>query len=106
MIEIDKDGLELKVGEYDNPGFDNRPTQSELLQSPVGIACKRSSVYIAEHPTDRQGFIRLFQYLAGLKEFQLIWHLVHKAFGKFSRIEGWTSPEESNEKKNIKITDA
>ena len=50
--------------------------------------------------------LRLFQYLPGLKEFQLIWHLVSKAFGMVSRKEVWTTPEESNEKKNIKITDA
>ena len=74
--------------EYDNPGFDDGPTQSGFLHSPVGIVCRGSSVYIAEHPTDRQGSIPLFQYLAGLKEFQSIWHLVHKAFGMASRKEG------------------
>ena len=98
-MEIDEDGLELNVivGEYDNPG---------LLHSSVETACRGSSVYIAEHPTDRQGPILLFQYLAGLKEFQSIWYLVRKAFGMVSRKEGWTDPEESNEKENIKITDA
>ena len=59
----------------------------------------------AEHPTDRQGSIRLFQYLAGSKESQSIWHLVSKAFGMIGKKERWTNPEESNEKKNIKITD-
>ena len=77
-----------------------------IIHSLVGIACVGSSVCIAEHPTDRQGSIRLFQYLAGLNEFQSIWHLVSKAFGMVSRKEGWTNPEESNEKKNIKIIDA
>ena len=91
---------------YDNPGFDDGPTQSRLIHSSVGIARRGSSVSIAEHFTDRQGCIRLFQYLAGLKEFQLIWHLVSKAFGIVSRKEGWTNPEESNQNKNIKITDA
>ena len=66
-MEIDEDGLELNfiVGEYDNPGFDDGPTQSGLLHSPVGIASRGSSVYIAEHPTDRQGSILLFRHLAG-----------------------------------------
>ena len=94
------------VREYDNPGFDDGPTQSRLIHSPVGIACRESSVCIAEHFTDRKGCIRLFQYLAGLKEFQSIWHPVSKAFGMVSGKEGWTNSEESNEKKNIKITDA
>ena len=103
------------VGEYDSPefndgptqsGFDNRSAQSGFLHSSVGIACKGSSVYVADHPTDRQGSILLFQYLAGLKEFQSIWYLVRKAFGMVSRKEGWTNPEESNEKKNVKINDA
>ena len=106
VMEIDEDGQGTIVGEYDNPGFDDGRTQSRLIHSPVGIACRGSSVSIAEHFTDCQGCIRLFQYLPGLKEFQSIWHLVSKAFGMVSRKEGWTTPEESNEKKNIKITDA
>ena len=83
-MEIDEDELELNVivGEHDNPGFDDGPTQSRIIHSPVGIACRESSVYIAEHPTDDQGSIRPFQYLADLKEFQSIWHLVSKAFRK------------------------
>ena len=70
VIEIDEDGLGSIVGEYDNPGSDDGPTQSRLIHSPVGIAWRGSSVYIAEHFTDRQGCIRLFQYLAALKEVQ------------------------------------
>ena len=65
VMEIDEDGLGSIVGEYDNTGFDDGPTQSRLIHSPVGIAWRRSSVYIAEHFTDLQGCIRLFQYLAG-----------------------------------------
>ena len=108
VTEIDEDGLELNVivGQYDNLGFDDGPRQSRLLHSPVGIVCRGSSVYIAEHPTDRQRSIRPFHCLFGSKEFQSIWHLVSKAFGMVSRTEGWTNPEESNKKKNIKITDA
>ena len=89
VMEIDEDGLELNfiVGEYDNPGFDDG--SSALLHSSIGIACRGgSSVYIAEHPTDRQESIRLFQYLAGLREFQSMWHLVSKAFGMVSRKKG------------------
>ena len=83
--EIYEDGLGSIVGEYDNPGFDDGPTQCRLIHSPVGIAWRGSSVYIAEHFTDRQGCIPLIQYLAGLKEFQSIWHLVSKAFGMVSK---------------------
>ena len=65
-MKINEDELELNVivGEYDNPGFEDGPTQSGLLHSPVGIGCKRSSLYITEHSTDRQRSILLFQYLA------------------------------------------
>ena len=72
VTEIDEDGLGSIVGEYDSPGFDDGPTKSRLIHSLVGIACRESSVYIAEYFTDRQVYIRLFQYLAGLKEFQSI----------------------------------
>ena len=97
-MEIDEDGLELNVivGQYDGPGFDDGPTQNGLLHSPVGIAHRGSSVDIAEDPTGRVGSIRLFQYLAGLKEFKSIWHLVSKVFWMVSRKKGCTNPDESN----------
>ena len=74
LMEIDEDGLELNVivRQYDNPRLNSGSTQSRLLHSPIGIASRGLSVYIAEYPTDCQGFIQLFQYLAGLKEFQSI----------------------------------
>ena len=72
MTEIDEDGLGSIVGEYDHAEFDDRPTQSRLIHSPVRIARRGSSVYIAQHFTYCQGCIQLFQYLIGLKEFQLI----------------------------------
>ena len=72
VTQIDEDRLGSIVGEYDNPGFDDGPTQKSTCPLPVGIACRGSSVYIAEHFTDRQGCIRLFQYLVGLNEFQSI----------------------------------
>ena len=40
VTEIDEDGLGSIVGEYYNPGFDNGLTQSRLIHSPVGIACR------------------------------------------------------------------
>ena len=61
--------MNVIVGQYDNPRFDDGPTQNGLLHSPVGTACMGSSLYIAEHPADRQGFIRLFQYLLVQKSF-------------------------------------
>ena len=97
VMEIDEDGLELNViaGQYDNPRFNDGPTESGLLRSPVGMACRGSSVYITEHPIDCQGYTRLFQYLSGLKEFQSIRHLVGKGIwdGKVSRKERCTNPE-------------
>ena len=63
VMEINEDGLGSIVGEYDKPGFDNGPTQSRLIHSPVGNARRGSSVSVAEHFTDRQGCIRLFQYI-------------------------------------------
>ena len=71
VMEIDEDALELNVsvGQYDNPEFDYGPTQSGLPHSSVRITCRGSSVYITEYSSDRQGSIRLFQYLAGFKSF-------------------------------------
>ena len=73
--------LEIQGNYNISPRFDNGPTQSAFLNCPVGITCRESFNYIAEHPTDHQGSVQVFKYLIGLKEFQLIWHTVSRAFG-------------------------
>ena len=97
-MEINEDGLGSMI------------TQDLMMdQHKVDLSTLQAELHAEDRLfifTDRQGCIRLFQCLAGLKEFQSIWHLVSKAFGMVSRKEGWTNPEESKEKKNIKITDA
>ena len=67
---------------------------------------KKQSIYVAEHPDDHQGSVRVVQYLEGLKRFQVIWNLVTKAFGMVSRKETWIDPNQAKEKKKICITDA
>ena len=69
VMEIDEDGLGSMITQ--DLTMDQR-TVDLSMHSPVGIACRGSSVYIAEHFTNRQGCIRLFQYLVGLKEVQSI----------------------------------
>ena len=54
-------------------------------QHKVDLITLRSELHAEDHLfillsiSQSQGRIRLFQYLAGLKEFQSIWHLVSKA---------------------------
>ena len=108
IIEIDEDDLTSNViaGQYNTSGFEDGPLEIARLNCPVGLACRGTSVYVAEHPDDHQGSVRIVQYLEGLKRFQVIWNLVSKAFGMVSRKETWIDPNQAEEKKKISITDA
>ena len=79
---------------------------SAHFTSPAGLASRGSSVYIAEHPVDHQGSIRVFQHLHGLKEFQIIWHEVSRSFGMVSKKEKWQNPDMALERKNIGLREA
>ena len=86
--------MSLLASQYDTPRSDDGPTQCAFLNYSVGMTCK--DIYIAEHPTDHQGSVRVCQYLMGLKDFQLIWHEVGRPFGMVSGKERWKSPEEAH----------
>ena len=77
-----------------------------LLNCPVGLSSRGTSIYVAEHPDDHQGSVRIVQYLEGLKRCQVIWNLVSKAFGMVSRKETWIDPNQAKKRKKICITDA
>ena len=40
------------VRKYDYPGFDDGPVEVALINSPAGIYCRGSSLYLAENPKD------------------------------------------------------
>ena len=103
-----KDGLELNViiGSMITQDLTMNQHKVELSILLQEMNAEDRLFILPSIPLDRQGSIRLCQYLAGLKEFQSIWHMVSKAFGMVNRKEGCTNREESNEENNIKITDA
>ena len=109
LVEICKDSLTANVisGHLDRKGFDDGPQLSSHLTSPAGLASRGSSVYIAEHPVDHQGSIRVFQHLHGLKESQIIWHEVSRSFGMASKKEKWQNPADmALEQKSIGLREA
>ena len=56
IIEIDEDELTCKViaGQYNTSEFEDGPLEIGLLNCPVGLSCRGTSIYVAEHPDDHQ----------------------------------------------------
>ena len=75
---------------------------SGKLNSPVGIASCGNAIYIAEHPTDIQGLIRIYHSLEGLIRFQQICNKVSKAFGMISKREFRQQSKEENERTKVR----
>ena len=85
-------GVSIVAGKYDEQGFDDGPLELAFLNSPVGICCRGSSIYVAEHPKEHTGSIRMIQNMKGLGEFQSIWREISAAFGIISRREARKRP--------------
>ena len=97
---------QIIAGKHNTPGFDDGPVESALINSPAGINCRGSSLYIAEHPKDHAVSVRVVQCVTGLYKFQSIWHDTSRAFSMISRKESRRQPERGKEVKNISICDA
>ena len=79
--------MNVVIGFSGEAGVADGPLAKTRLTSPVGLACRGSSLYIAERPDEMQGAVRVVQDLTGLIKFQSIWQGVARSFGMVSRRE-------------------
>ena len=73
------------IGSYDTEGQEDGPSDKATLSHPVGIASKGDVMYIAEHPPNYQGAIRMYYSLDGLINFQSSWNGIASSMGLVSR---------------------
>ena len=79
--------LKLLVGKIGEKGFMNGPYATSTLTSPVVVAIRGSTLYIAESRAEHQGPIRVFSNLEGLMTFKSIWYSIGYCFGMVSKLE-------------------
>ena len=63
----------LTLGIEDDPGQNDGPSESAKLCYPAGLTARGACLYIAEHPSEIQGAIRMACSIEGLVGFQSKW---------------------------------
>ena len=73
------------IGSYDTEGQEDGPLDKATLSHPAGIASRGDVIYIAEHPPNYQGSIRMYYSLDGPINFQSSWNGIASSVGTVSR---------------------
>ena len=92
-INFSKKSVCLALGKDDDPGQDDGPRESAKLCYPAGLAARGSCLYVAEHPSDIQGAIRMACSLQGLIRFQSTWREIAEGMGLVSKRVRSSDPE-------------
>ena len=70
---------------YDTEGQEDGPSDKATLSHPAVIASREDVIYIAEHPPNYHGAIRMYYSLDGLINFQSSWNGIASSTGLVSR---------------------
>ena len=92
-INFSEKSVCLALGKDDDPGQDDGPRESAKLCYPAGLAARGSCLYVAEHPSDIQGAIRMACSLQGLIRFQSTWREIAEGMGLVSKRVRSSDPE-------------
>lgn len=85
--DVSSESLEVILGTPGCNGFQDGPVVQATITSPVGLAARGSTLYVAERPDNHQGAIRVLSKLQGAINFKKIWGNIGKCFGQLSRRE-------------------
>ena len=72
-INFSEQSVSLALGLEDDPGQSDGPSESAKLCYPAGLTARGACLYIAEHPSEIQGAIRMACSIEGLVRFQSTW---------------------------------
>jgi len=92
-INFSEQSVCLALGMDDDPGQNDGPKESARLCYPAGLAARGTCLYIAEHPSDIQGAIRMACSLQGLIRFQSTWREIAEGMGLVSKRVRSSHPE-------------
>ena len=79
-------------GKYETEGQTDGPLDKATLSHPADILVRSAVIYIAEHPSVRQGAICLCYSLEGLVKFQSAWTDIASSMGLVSKREALQNP--------------
>ena len=80
-VHIQSRTMDLAIGCCDNEGQDDGPVATATLPCPSGITSRGSTIYVAEHPREYQGAIRIIYSLQSLANFQKMWRDISYSMG-------------------------
>ena len=74
-LDVEAGSMAPVIGVYDYAGEEDGPIEIASLSYPSSIAVRGSVIYIAEHPREYQGAVRVMYSLEveGLVSFQTVW---------------------------------
>ena len=84
-INFSKQSVSLALGIKDNPMQNDGPSKYAKLCYPAGLAARGACLYIAEHPSEIQGAIRMACSLQGLIRFQSTWREIAEGMALVSK---------------------
>ena len=82
-LDVEAGSMAPVIGMYD--AGEDGPIEIAKLSHPSGIAVRVSVIYVAEHPREYQGAVRVMYSLQGLVSFQTIWRGKAYSMGLISK---------------------
>ena len=84
-LDVEAGSMAPVIGMYNDAGEEDGPIEIAKLSHPNGIAVRGSVIYVAEHPREYQGAVRVMYSLQGLVSFQTIWRGIAYSMGLISK---------------------
>ena len=84
-LDVEAGSMAPVIGMYNDAGEEDGPIEIAKLSHPSGIAVRGSVIYVAEHPREYQGAVRVMYSLQGLVSFQTIWRGIAYSMGLISK---------------------
>ena len=84
-INFSEQSVSLALGIEDDPGQSDGPSGSAKLCYPAGLTARGACLYIAEHPSEIQGAIRMACSIEGMVRFQSTWREIAEGMGLVSK---------------------
>ena len=105
-LNINSRDVLVVAGRLDANGTDDGPVETAYICSPSGLASRGECLYFAEHPSDKEGAIRVLYSLERLANFQAIWQGISQSMGMVSKLHAIRDKDEAGFIKNKSLVDA
>ena len=105
-INFSEQSAAVILGHLNDPDQTDGPSNSAKLCFPAGVAARGACLYVAEHPSEFQGAIRMASSLKGLVQFQSTWHDIAESMGLVSERARSSDPLHASSVRNKTLVDS